>query len=88
METINYQQFFQQGSKGWPPVQGAYMLPATPHVCSTRHVDSSLLPCFQLWAPFSDNRKVNLLFILEEETIRNPSKKFQELQHSEGEKTA
>ena len=79
METINYQQFFQQGSKGWPPVQGAYMLPATPHVCSTRHVDSSLLPCFQLWAPppaFSDNRKVNLLFILEEETILEPLQKI------------
>ena len=58
---------------------GAYMLPATPHVCSTRHVDSSLLPCFQLWAPppaFSDNRKVNLLFILEEETILEPLQKI------------
>ena len=34
-------------------------------VCSTRHVDSSLLPCFQLRAPaaFTNNRKVNLPFI-------------------------
>ena len=48
--------------------QRLYMLAATPHVivCSTRHVDSSILPCFQLWASlaFSDNTNINLPFKL------------------------
>ena len=45
--------------------QCLYMLAATPRVCSTRNVDSSILPCFQLSAPaaFTNNRIVNLPLI-------------------------